>query len=92
LDGFGPLSPATPVGGRVFVTSDSSASSIAWSEITPPANQSTFYTIGDIAVGEGSGNLATYDVDTTTRTLSKVHALEVGKCLTWELADELTGK
>jgi hypothetical protein len=49
LSGTGSL-VGTPQGGRVFVTKDSSASPITWTEITPSANLSTFYTIGDITI------------------------------------------
>jgi hypothetical protein len=59
LEGSGPLSSATPHGGRVFVTNDASANSINWSEITPPTNKSTFYTIGDIAVDPSDATGAT---------------------------------
>jgi len=58
LSGFGPQSTA-PTGGRVWVTKDSSANSILWSDITPAANHSTFYTIGDIAIDPSDATGAT---------------------------------
>ena len=59
LAGFGPISGTSPAGGRVFVTSDSTANSIVWSEITPPANQATFYTVGDIVIDASDATGAT---------------------------------
>jgi hypothetical protein len=59
LSGLGPLNSAPPRGGRVFVTNDSGANPVSWSDITPPANQSTFYTIGDIAIDPSDATGAT---------------------------------
>jgi len=58
LSGFGPSTSTTP-GGRVFVTNDSGANPVSWSEITPPVNQSAFYTIGDIAIDPSDATGAT---------------------------------
>jgi hypothetical protein len=58
LSGFGPSTSTTP-GGRVFVTNDSGANPVSWSEITPPVNRSAFYTIGDIAIDRSDATGAT---------------------------------
>jgi hypothetical protein len=59
LAGLGPLVGASPPGGRVFVTNDSSANLIQWFDITPPVNQGISYTIGDIVVDPSDATGAT---------------------------------